>query len=376
MCGGRTKLAGAAGDQGLRAASNASRERGPCLGEEGIRRGRGPGAALERTRCPRLTCAHGAQRPARMPSPDSAPPRPPAPPPAPPPRPPGPRGRHPGLPSLPRRAEPPGVGTPRAGWRRWSRPAHPRLGASVRALDAAPPPGVSPGPGLGRGAGVSLWGALWVREGRGRELPPLPPVVPERQPPPYRGTAPAGPRPAPAHWLRRAGSRLRGPGAAADPPLRFVFPSLAGPRLCLPPRAVPRTPRSSASLWETDRLVCPGPGRPRVGKGWKPKAPHRSARGVDKFRLRSQDTGRFRRTVPGHRCLSFSRWPSSRPVVEPLQPKGSRWGDPEGGLRFPPGSLPAESSSLQGPSPMSTKRAKEDGSSTRSRQAGPQGCEA
>jgi hypothetical protein len=101
MCGGRTKLAGAAGDQGLRAASNASRERGPCLGEEGIRRGRGPGAALERTRCPRLTCAHGAQRPARMPSPDSAPPRPPAPPPAPPPRPPGPRGRHPGLPSLP-----------------------------------------------------------------------------------------------------------------------------------------------------------------------------------------------------------------------------------------------------------------------------------
>ncbi|TEA30602.1 hypothetical protein DBR06_SOUSAS4110037, partial [Sousa chinensis] len=27
----------------------------------------------------------------------------------------------------------------------------------------------------------------------------------------------AGPRPAPAHWLRSARSRLRGPGAAADP---------------------------------------------------------------------------------------------------------------------------------------------------------------
>lgn len=127
--------------------------------------------------------------------------------------------------------------------RRSLRP-HPHLGARVCETDAGPLPGPPAGltgaPAWAAGRGVCLRGTPRVRGGR--ELPPLP-VVPERPPPPppYRGAAPAGPRPAPAHWLRRARSRLRGPGAAADPLCALSFPRSQSPAfVCPPPR--PRTP--------------------------------------------------------------------------------------------------------------------------------------
>lgn len=88
-----------------------------------------------------------------------------------------------------------------------------------------PPVGLTgsrPGP---RDCGSVSVGYLGCEECAGASYRCLP-VVPERPPPPppYRCTAPAGPRPAPAHWLRRARSRLRGPGAAADPLCALSFP--------------------------------------------------------------------------------------------------------------------------------------------------------
>ena len=148
----------------------------------------------------------------------------------------------------------------------------------------APPlacPRVSPGPDLGRGAGVGLRGTPRVRGVRGRELPPLP-VVPERPrrppPPPYCGAAPAGPRPAPAHWLRRARSRLRGPGAATDPfsalclPLARHPPPLSAPHAppALPAlRTAPRASRSPSSRNRPPRRPAPDRGRDR---SWRTRA--------------------------------------------------------------------------------------------------------
>jgi hypothetical protein len=109
----------------------------------------------------------------------------------------------------------------------------------------APPPGrrgshrARPAP---RGGGRSLRDRLGCKW-RGRELPPLP-VVPERQPPPHRGAAPAGPRPAPAHWLRAPGaasgrSRRRPPSvlclSLARRPPAFVCPHIAFTARALPP---------------------------------------------------------------------------------------------------------------------------------------------
>lgn len=93
-----------------------------------------------------------------------------------------------------------------------------------------------------RGGGRSLRDRLGCKW-RGRELPPLP-VVPERQPPPHRGAAPAGPRPAPAHWLRAPGaasgrSRRRPPSvlclSLARRPPAFVCPHIAFTARALPP---------------------------------------------------------------------------------------------------------------------------------------------
>ena len=121
------------------------------------------------------------------------------------------------------------------------------LASSGRAHDPlrAPPPGrrgshrARPAP---RGGGRSLRDRLGCKW-RGRELPPLP-VVPERQPPPHRGAAPAGPRPAPAHWLRAPGaasgrSRRRPPSvlclSLARRPPAFVCPHIAFTARALPP---------------------------------------------------------------------------------------------------------------------------------------------
>lgn len=191
----------------------------------------------------------------------------------------------------------------------------------VRRMQAPSParPRVSPGPRPGpRGGGSFSGGTPRVRGGRGRELPPLP-VVPERPPPPppYRGAAPAGPRPAPAHWLRRARSRLRGPGAAADPLCALSFPrspSLAF--VCPPPR--PRAPGTRTIPAGPALAGFPvGPLGTEAGTG---AGGYRAPRGEDEFRLRplgSRDKWRSRRRPCGgkgspgcswaFRCLSFPR---------------------------------------------------------------------
>lgn len=106
------------------------------------------------------------------------------------------------------------------------------------------------GPGLCRGAGVGLRGTPRVRGARGNELPPLP-VVPERPrpPAPYHGAAPAGPRPAPAHWLRRAQSRLQGP---APPPTPFC--ALSSPHSASLAFVCPRADPALLALRTAQRL--------------------------------------------------------------------------------------------------------------------------
>lgn len=165
-----------------------------------------------------------------------------------------------------------------------------------------------------------------MRGGRGHELPPLP-LVPERPPPPppYLGTAPAGPRLAPAHWLRRARSRLRGSAAAAAPLCALSFPRPSSPRLCLPPaptrapalRTAPRAPRSSASGHRPPR---------RPARDRSRRAPHRMPRGWDKFKLRRR--GRRTNDAPGEAlrqkritavCLGLSL-----PQFPPVGPRGRR----------------------------------------------------
>lgn len=262
----------------------------------------GPSGAAARSGCPGLTPARSCPvrglgyAPLGGPSPWTAPagwatrpapPRPAEPPPAPPLRTrvdrtpdPGPRraqprgpqpcpgdGRRPQDPGRERRTETLGVGTP---WAAALAPTAPTWAARIASRRPAPPPArprVSPGPGLGRGAGVGLRGKPRVRGARGGELPPLP-VVPERPrpPPPYRSAAPAGPRPAPAHWLRRARCRLRGPGAAADPlsalclPLARRPPPLSAPRADPALRTAPPASRSPASR-------NPPPRRPALDQG-------------------------------------------------------------------------------------------------------------
>lgn len=97
------------------------------------------------------------------------------------------------------------------------------------------------------------------------------PVVPGRPPPPlpppYRGAAPAGPRLAPAHWLRRARSRLRSP-APPPTPSALCLPSLAVPAFVCPP-AQPRAPRPRPRGPRARRPREPGrgPRRPAPGGG-------------------------------------------------------------------------------------------------------------
>ncbi|XP_042530121.1 basic proline-rich protein-like [Dipodomys spectabilis] len=168
-----------------------------------------------------------------------------------------------GSPGPQQRPEPPGIGTPRAAV---GSARAPHRGASLRAPEEALPstPGVSPGPGLGRGAGVCLreGGSLgceqgagtsascrrrrrqWSPSGRHRLLSAPPPPAPAPRPP----IGSARPEPPP------------GPRAAADPPLRFVFPSLAGPRLCLPPTPAPRSPRTPRSPPPRDNRRRGAPG--------------------------------------------------------------------------------------------------------------------
>ena len=179
-------------------------------------------------------------------------------------------GHRPRDPGRERRTETLGVGTR---WAAAPAPTAPTWAARIASRTPAPPPArprVSPGPGLGRGTGVGLRGKPRVRGARGGELPPLP-VVPKRPrpPPPYRGAAPAGPRPAPAHWLRRARCRLRGPGAAADPlsalclPLARRPPPLSAPRADPALRTAPRASRLPASRNPSPRRPAQDRGRDR-----------------------------------------------------------------------------------------------------------------
>lgn len=137
--------------------------------------------------------------------------------------------------------------------RRWAsgprggRPSrrHPHLSARVCEADAGPlpgpPAGLTEAPAWAAGRGVGLLGAPRVRGGRGRELPPLasgPRAAaaatalsrrrPRRPPPRARPLAPQRPEPPP------------GPRRRRRPPLRFVFPSLCVPCLCLSPAPTPR----------------------------------------------------------------------------------------------------------------------------------------
>lgn len=245
------------------------------------------------------------------------PPRPAEPPPArPAPRPRGPRGRDP-RPGTPR-TQPGGFGSvtarrptreggrgPRSpvaratgggAGRRDPAGGGPRAGTPtsapgfVRRMQAPSParPRVSPRPRPGpRGGGSVSWGRLGCEEGAGASCRRLP-VVPERPPPPppYRGAAPAGPRPAPAHWLRSARSRLRGPGAAADPLCALSFPRSASPAFVCPP------PRPRATGTST---ISAGPALARLGKPAAPPARsgpkgtgaggYRAPQGEDEFRL-------------------------------------------------------------------------------------------
>lgn len=222
-------------------------------------------------------------------------------------------------------------------------------------------------------------------------------MVPERPPPPppYRCAAPAGPRPAPAHWLRRARSRLRGPGAAADPPPRFVFPSPPSPPLSVP--------RSGSALPAAQRpagpaLACLGQ-RPRrlsiptvtwrgettvAGTGWKGRAPHPTGRGGVQAATAAV-TGhrallaclRDNRAGPGPFTASVSPgWPRAQARAPHSRPE--LWGlrDPAGATPEPgPGSLwpPSPPAARGRPRPLA---AHEAGGSARARdiQARPRGC--
>lgn len=178
-----------------------------------------------------------------------------------------------------RRVEALGVGTP---WAAALAPTAPTWASRITSVMPAPPlarPRVSPGPGLGRGAGVGLRGTPRVRGVRGHELPPLP-VVPERPrpPPPYYGAAPAGPRPAPAHWLRSARSRLRGPGAAADPLSALCLPLARRPPPLSAPSADPALPalRTAPRPWRPPSSRNRPPRRPAPDRGrdrsWRTRA--------------------------------------------------------------------------------------------------------
>lgn len=105
-------------------------------------------------------------------------------------------------------------------------------------------------------------------------------MVPERQPPPHRGAAPAGPRPAPAHWLRAPGaasgrSRRRPPSVLCLPLAHQALPSSPPPPafVCPPPRF--RSPRSPASR-NRPPLPLVGKGQ-RRGLNRKPRAGMSSA---------------------------------------------------------------------------------------------------
>nr|XP_020730910.1 basic salivary proline-rich protein 1-like [Odocoileus virginianus texanus] len=251
MCPGRSGVSGQRLGEGLRAAARTLRGPRRRLARGEVRGGRTHWGHSQK-RLPRpdpgpkLPSAGPRVRSVRRAQPlDSArglghPPRPAEPPPAPPLRTCVDRTPDPG----PRRARPQGP-RPRSGGGRRPRDPGPHLGRPNRKPEAGPSPGLpagltGPRPGL-RDGGRSP-GKASVRGACGGELPPLP-VVPERPrpPPSHRGTAPAGPRPAPAHWLRRARCRLRGPGAAADPLSALCLPLARVPRLCLPPALTPRS---------------------------------------------------------------------------------------------------------------------------------------
>jgi len=173
----------------------------------------------------------------------------------------GPGGRRPLRPQ-----PPPGPPESRAGPRPLPRPAR----GSHRAPAWAAGRGSVSGGSLGceERAGASCRRCQWSLSGRGRRRLIAAPPPPAPAPRPPIGSAAPG-----------AAS-----GAPAPPPtpfLRFVFPSLGVPRLCLPPAL---TPRSAPPLGlracpprETRRPV--GPLRTEAGTGAGGSAPEASGQG-------------------------------------------------------------------------------------------------
>lgn len=301
ICGERTKLAGAAGDRGLRGARACfPLAETPAWGE-----GRSAGVRPEHRLTPASPPrAHvqpldsAALRPASRPAGRTAPPPracssgPPRPDPTPPRA--GPAG--PTRARGSRRA--PSARTARRRWPRHApRPLPPR------------PPWVSPGPACAAGRGVARWGTASGARGAGASCHRRQWSPGERRPPPHRrGAAPAGPRPAPAHWLRAPGaasgrSRRRPPSVLClSLPARSL--AIPPPRLCLPP-----APRSQPALARPPRNRPP---RPLVGNGRR----RRGADGIPRAGM-SPAYGRPTRhsprgpsgTGPGLPLPRFTRWP-------------------------------------------------------------------
>ncbi|XP_072600583.1 uncharacterized protein [Vulpes vulpes] len=247
-----------------------------------------------------------------------------------------------------RRAEARGVGTPReAALAPAPPPRRPGLRGGCR-----PPPrparGSHRGPGLGRGAGGRSPGdasGAWRARARAPAAASGPRAAaaatalsrrrPRRPPPRARPLAPPRPEPPP------------GPRRRRRPPLRFVFPSLAVPCLCLPRRPDPA-------------LRAPAPPPPPAPAPRPPRRPAPDPGGVGSRRgARASGRGEGRSTGPGPGtngapsdappAASVSPgWPRARPAVRApcgvTAPRGRPVRDPT-----PPPA--AESSRRQRPPP-------------------------
>ncbi|XP_030150480.1 basic proline-rich protein-like [Lynx canadensis] len=264
-------------------------------------------------------------------------------------------GRWSRSPGRERRAQALGVGTPAGGGPRACTPTS--APGFVRRMQAPSParPRVSPGPRPGlRGGGRSPGGASGARRARARAAAAasgpraaaaataLSRHRPRRPPPRARPLAPPRPEPPP------------GPPRRRRPPLRFVFPSLAVPCLCLPPAPTPRSrhshhPRGPRALPAARRLRRRG-SRDKWRSGDAPwaKKDNRSALGPLGASV-----------SPG--------WPSGPPG----SPWALRFDRPRGGGPVPAPTPPpaAESSRRQGPPPYGRPRKVAAAAGTRSRHA-------